>query len=74
MVNFPPLLPVGSQTHTVQRNSLRRTIPSSGAEKREARPQDRRRMRDRRARRGSKQLMDRRNGPERRRSSIDLSV
>ena len=74
MVNFPPTLPVGSVTGTIKNSSTRRTTPSNATQKREMQYSDRRRMQDRRGRRGAKQVMDRRSGPERRRTSIDLSV
>ncbi len=73
MINFPPTIPVGSTAHTIKKTPTQRIAPSSATDKRETRL-DRRRMSDRRSRRGSKQVMDRRYGLERRRSSIDLSV
>lgn len=74
MVNFPPTLPVGNGAHIVSKPTTRRVAQSNAAGKREAIALDRRRMKDRRSRRGAKQIMDRRAGGERRRSIIDLSV
>ena len=75
MINYPPLLPVGSNANPVKKKSSRRVVAASATDKRKAHLQeDHRRMRDRRTRRGAKQLVDRRTGPERRRPSIDLSV
>ena len=74
MVNFPPTIPVSNTTPTTWKGPSHRIVPSSATDKRETRMLERRRMRDRRSRRGAKQVMDRRYGLERRRSSIDLSI
>ena len=74
MVNFPPTTPINTSTPTTWKGPTRRIVPSSAADKRETRALERRRMRDRRSRSGAKQVMDRRYGLERRRSSIDLSI
>lgn len=75
MVNFPPTLPVGSAATPVAKPAAhQRVTQSTAAAKRQAFVADRRRMNDRRARRHSKQIMDRRSGIDRRRSSIDLSI
>lgn len=74
MVNFPPTQPVGSGATPVNKPSVRRINQSTAARKRQASAVDRRRMNDRRRSRGAKQIMDRRTGLDRRRSSIDLSV
>lgn len=74
MVNFPPTNPVGSAATPVNKPTVRRVNQSTAAANRQASAVDRRRMNDRRMRRGSKQIMDRRTGMDRRRSSIDLSV
>ncbi|WP_101757087.1 hypothetical protein [Oceanicoccus sp. KOV_DT_Chl] len=75
MINFP----VNNAVNTPASSSLakansRRIVPSSAADKRDILAADRRFKRDRRGRRGSKQVMDRRAGADRRRSSIDFSV
>ena len=75
MVNFPPTLPVGSAARPVSKPATNRSVSQSGAaKKREVYVSDRRRSKDRRSRRGVKQIMDRRSGGDRRRSTIDLSV
>ncbi|ARN75776.1 hypothetical protein [Oceanicoccus sagamiensis] len=74
MVNFPTTYTAPSATAPRKASSQRRIVPSSAADKRETRDIDRRLNRDRRGRRGSKQVMDRRSGPERRRSTISFSV
>ena len=73
MVNFPPL-PIGSSAQPLKRHKTRRIVPSTAADKREDQDLDRRLKRDRRGRRGEQQVMDRRSGSNRRRSSINLSV
>lgn len=74
MVNFPPTLPVGHTAPHSRPAISRRIVPSSAADKRETHSTDRRLLRDRRDRRGQAQIMDRRSGPERRRSSINFCV
>jgi hypothetical protein len=74
MVNFPTTYAAPSSTTSTKTDNQRRIVPSSAADKRETRDIDRRLSRDRRGRRGAKQVMDRRFGPERRRSSISFSV
>ncbi len=73
MVNFPPIIPVGNAAHTVSKELPRQIVPSTVSGRRQLQRQDRRRMHDRRLRYGTKQLMDQRYGPDRRRS-INLSV
>jgi hypothetical protein len=74
MINFPPTLPATTATPPSNKSPSRRISPSSNLNKRAYQILDRRRMRDRRSRRGGSQLIDRRYRPERRRSSIDVSV
>ncbi len=75
MVNFPTTTSPINVTPTSASPSTRHIVPSRAPEKRESRPVDRRAFQGRRGRRGAaKHVMDRRSGPERRRSSIDLSV
>lgn len=74
MVNFPSVNPVGSAAIPARKSTTRKVSESTAAEKREILAVDRRRRNDRRQRRGAKQIMDRRSGMERRRSSIDLSI
>lgn len=74
MVNFPSINPVGSSAVPVKKTASRKVYQSTAAEKREMLAVDRRRHNDRRQRRSAKQVMDRRSGMERRRSSIDLSI
>lgn len=74
MVNFPPTLPVGHIAPNSKATRSRRIVPSSAADRHETHSIDRRLLRDRRDRRGKAQIMDRRSGPERRRSSINFSV
>ena len=75
MVNFPTTTSPINATPTDQSPGSPQIVPSRAAAKREAHAIDRRAFVGRRARRGAdKRVMDRRSGPERRRSSIDLSV
>lgn len=75
MVNFPPIQPTGNTTYTARTSPERRVVTSSAEAKREQKVLERRQMRDRRRRRGLKQIMDRRaGGTDRRRASIDLNV
>ncbi len=74
MVNFPTTIVPITGTTTSRKGSARRVASSTAAENRETHSIDRRTRRDRRSRRGQKQIMDRRSGPERRRSTIDFSV
>lgn len=75
MVNFPPTQPLGSAAVPVSRPVTNRSVAQANAtKKREAYAADRRRRKDRRTQRGVKQIMDRRTGGDRRRSTIDLSV
>lgn len=75
MVNFPTTTSPINVTPTPQSPGTKQIVPSRAPTKREARAVDRRAFIDRRGRRGAdKRVMDRRSGPERRRSSIDLSV
>ena len=76
MVNFPTTTSPINATPTVQSPSSPQIVPSRPATtKREEHTIDRRASVRRRGSRGAdKRVMDRRSGPERRRSSIDLSV
>ncbi len=74
MLHFPTISPPGSPSSTARQPTNRRANPTGGADKREAVAVDRRRLRDRRTRRGARQIMDRRSGTDRRRASIDLSI
>ncbi|MFA7553244.1 MAG: hypothetical protein WCY88_03260 [Spongiibacteraceae bacterium] len=74
MIIFPPI-------HTTTMPASKATTTNKGVvsasaatTKRQANLSDRRLKRDRRARRGSKHVIERRCGPERRRRSIDVSV
>lgn len=73
MINFPPTLPTSSQIQ-VKRPSTRRIVPSAAADRRTAQALDRRLQDRRRNRNIAQKIIDRRAGPERRRSSIDLSI
>ncbi|MEH6556850.1 MAG: hypothetical protein V7459_03135 [Oceanicoccus sp.] len=75
MVNFPTTTSPINVTPTPQSPRSRQIVPSRAPGNRDKGPVDRRAFLDRRDRRGAtKRVMDRRSGPERRRSSIDLSV
>ncbi len=74
MVNFPPTIPVGQTPPSVKKNNDRRIVPTIAADKKQSVLTDRRGVRDRRSRRRLKQIMDRRSGADRRRSSINLSI
>ena len=75
MINFPVNNGVATPvTSSAGQARSRRIVPSSAADKREVLVSERRLKRDRRDRRGQKQVMDRRAGNDRRRSVIDFSV
>ncbi|MGK0499995.1 MAG: hypothetical protein ACJAYG_001640 [Oceanicoccus sp.] len=74
MVNFLTTSPIVTTTKSSGYTSTRKVVPSMATDRQHPRPLDRRARWDRRARRGSQQVMDRRFGLERRRSSIDFSV
>lgn len=74
MVNFPTSQPVGSINKPAIKSKTLQVAPSNAAATRQLKMTDRRRQQDRRGRRGAKQVMDRRSGPERRRSSISIKV
>ena len=74
MVNFPTTQPVGSITKPAIKSKTSEVVPSNAAVTRQLKMAERRRRQDRRGRRGAKQVMDRRSGPERRRSSISINV
>ncbi|MCP3908458.1 MAG: hypothetical protein GY712_10635 [Oceanicoccus sp.] len=74
MVNFPTTYATPSSTAPSKTANQPRVVQSSATGKREAGAIDRRLNRDRRGRSSAKQVMDRRSGPERRRSSISFNV
>lgn len=74
MVNFPTSYAAPGSTMPTRAANQRRIVPSSAADKREANAIDRRLTKDRRGGRVAKQVMDRRSGSERRRSTINFSV
>lgn len=74
MINIPPTLPASSQITVRRQPATRRIVPSAAADRRTAQALDRRLNDRRRNRNIAQKIMDRRAGPERRRSSIDLSI
>ena len=74
MVSINPTTPIVTPTTNNGVTPKQRVMASSGADNRQFRASDRRFKMDRRGRRASQQVVDRRTGSERRRSTIDLSV
>lgn len=74
MVNFPTSYAAPSTIMPTRTANQRRIVLSRAADKREAYAIDRRLTKDRRGGRVAKQVMNRRSGSERRRSTISFSV
>lgn len=74
MVSINPTSPIITPPTNSAVPSKQRVVASAGADRRHYRSNDRRFKLDRRGRRASSQIIDRRTGSERRRSIIDLSV
>ena len=74
MVNFPTTYAAPASTAPAPTTGQRKIIASSAAGKREARDIDRRLTSDRRSDAGTKPVVDRRSGSERRRCTINVSV
>jgi hypothetical protein len=75
MINFYPNLPVGSSSQPTPKTQANLVAPSNATNNnREMHIRERRAMHNRRTPRDGKQVIDRRSGPERRRSTISFSV
>lgn len=74
MVSINPTTPIVTPTTDSSGRATQRVLASPGADNRQFKASDRRFKIDRRGRRASQQVVDRRTGSERRRSIIDFSV